>query len=285
MGHNTIRVTPVTPSIGGLVEGIDLTRELDAPVVEDLHDALMEHQVLFFREQELTHETQKALGEHFGKLHISVGGDGTNSKQLQDYPEVRALHFDENSKSVSGNETWHTDQSCMETPPMGTILYIHTVPPAGGGDTMFASMYAAYDALSPAMKRYLEGMTAVHDGSGAFSRTATNQLPVTEQPMIARHPVTGRKLLYVNPGFTSHVCGVSKAESEAILGFLFPPLRAPELPRPVPLGAALGRVLGQPLHPPLRDLGLPPPHALGLSHPDQGQGPGNPGLSGAAGRQ
>ena len=221
MGHNTIRVTAVTPHIGGLVDGIDLTRELDAPVVEDLHDALMEHQVLFFRDQELSHETQKALGEHFGKLHISVGGDGTNSKQLQDYPEVRALHFDENSKSVSGNETWHTDQSCMETPPMGTILYIHTVPPAGGGDTMFASMYAAYEALSPAMKRYLEGMTAVHDGSGAFSRTATNQLPIAEQPMVARHPVTGRRLLYVNPGFTSHVCGVSKAESDAILAFLF----------------------------------------------------------------
>ncbi len=221
MGHNTIRVTPVTPNIGGLVEGIDLTEPLDAPAVEDLHGALMEHQVLFFRDQELTHEDQKALGEHFGKLHISVGGDGTNSKQLQDYPEVRALHFDENSKSVSGNEAWHTDQSCMETPPMGTILYIHTVPPAGGGDTMFASMYAAYEALSPAMKRYLEGMTAVHDGSGAFSRTATNQLPVTEQPMIAKHPVTGRKLLYVNPTFTSHVCGVSKAESDAILGFLY----------------------------------------------------------------
>lgn len=221
MGHNTITVTSVTPNIGGLVEGIDLTRPLDAPTVEDLHDALMEHQVLFFRDQELTHENQKALGEHFGKLHISVGGDGTNSKQLQEYPEVRSLHFDGSSKSVSGNETWHTDQSCMETPPMGTVLYIHTVPPAGGGDTMFASMYAAYDALSPAMKRYLEGMTAVHDGAGAFSRTATNQLPVTEQPMVAKHPVTGRKLLYVNAGFTSHICGISKTESDAILGFLY----------------------------------------------------------------
>ena len=111
----------------------------------------MQHQVLFFRDQELTHETQKALGQHFGRLHVSVGGDGTNSKQLSDYPEVRALHFDENSTSISGNEMWHTDQSCMETPPLGTILYIHTVPPDGGGDTMFASMCAAYDALSPNM--------------------------------------------------------------------------------------------------------------------------------------
>ena len=221
MAYNTIRVTPVTPNIGGLVEGIDLTRPLDAPVVEDLHDALMEHQVLFFRDQELTHETQKALGEHFGTLHISVGGDATNSKQLQDFPEVRALHFDANSRSVSGNEMWHTDQSCMETPPMGTILYIHTVPPAGGGDTMFASMYAAYEALSPAMKRYLEGMTALHDGAGAFARTATNDLPITEQPMVARHPVTGRRLLYVNPTFTTRICGVPREESDSVLGYLY----------------------------------------------------------------
>ncbi len=221
MAYETITVTPMTPNIGGMVTGIDLTKPLEPPVVNDLHEALMEHQVLFFRGQALTHDTQKALGEHFGTLHISVGGDGTNSKQLADYPEVRSLHFDGNSRSVSGNEMWHTDQSCMETPPMGTILYIHTVPPAGGGDTIFASMYAAYDALSPAMKRYLEGMTALHDGAGAFARTATNDLPVTEQPMIARHPVTGRRLLYVNPTFTTRICGVSREESEAVLTYLY----------------------------------------------------------------
>jgi len=221
MAYRTISVTPVTPTIGGLVSNIDLTKALDAATVQDLHNALMKHQVLFFRDQKLTHETQKALGEHFGRLHVSVGGDGTNSKQLSDYPEVRALHFDENSTSVSGNEMWHTDQSCMETPPMGTILYIHTVPPDGGGDTMFASMYAAYDALSDNMKRYVEGVTALHDGAGAFARTATNNLPVTEQPVVARHPVTGRKLIYVNPIFTTRICNVSKDESDAILSYLF----------------------------------------------------------------
>jgi len=221
MAYRTISVTPVTPTIGGLVSNIDLTKALDAATVQDLHNALMKHQVLFFRDQKLTHETQKALGEHFGRLHVSVGGDGTNSKQLSDYPEVRALHFDENSTSVSGNEMWHTDQSCMETPPMGTILYIHTVPPDGGGDTMFASMYAAYEALSDNMKRYLEGVTALHDGAGAFARTANNNLPVTEQPIVARHPVTGRRLIYVNPIFTTRICNVSKDESDAILGYLF----------------------------------------------------------------
>ncbi len=221
MAYETINVTRVSPNIGGLVSDIDLNEPLGPAIVGELHDALMECQVLFFRDQKLTHETHKALGEHFGRLHISVGGDGTNSKQLREHPEVRALHFDENAKSVSGNETWHTDQSCLETPPMGSILYIHTVPPAGGGATLFASMYAAYEALSPCMKRYLEGATALHDGAGAFTRTATNNLPITEQPVIAKHPVTGRRLIYVNPSFTTCLCGVSREESEAILSFLY----------------------------------------------------------------
>ena len=221
MGYEVISVTQVAPNIGGLVSSINLTKLLSPATVKDLHDALMEHQVLFFRDQKLTHETQKALGAHFGNLHVSVGGDGTNSKQLNDHPEVRALHFDENSKSVSGNEMWHTDQSCLKTPLMGSILYIHTVPPSGGGDTMFASMYAAYDALSTNMKRYLEGMTALHDGAGAFKRTKTNDLPITEQPVIAKHPVTGRKLIYVNPTFTTRLCGVSQDESDAVLSYLY----------------------------------------------------------------
>ncbi len=221
MAYEMISVTAVTPSIGGLVSDIDLSRPLDPAAVRELRDALMEHQVLFFRDQKLTHESQKALGEHFGALHISVGGDGTNSKPLSDHPEVRSLHFDENSKSVSGNEMWHTDQSCMETPPMGTILYIHTVPPDGGGDTIFASMYAAYAALSPAMKRYLEGMTALHDGAAGFTATGNNDLPNAEQPVVAKHPVTGRKLLYVNPTFTTRLCGIPREESEAILSYLY----------------------------------------------------------------
>ena len=145
--------------------------------------------------------------------------------RMPGYPELMTVgnteKRDEDPKIRNGAALWHTDQSCMETPPMGTILYIHTVPPDGGGDTMFASMYAAYDALSENMKRYLEGVTALHDGAGAFAQTANNKLPVTEQPVIAKHPVTGRKLLYVNPIFTTRICGVSKDESDAILSYLF----------------------------------------------------------------
>ena len=93
--------------------------------------------------------------------------------------------------------------------------------PEYGGDTMWAIMHAAYDALSDAMKRYLEGMPALHDGAGGFTRTKNNDLPITEQPVIARHPVTGRKLLYVNPTYTKDLCNVSKEESDTILSFLY----------------------------------------------------------------
>ncbi len=221
MTYETINVTPVTPLIGGLVSNIDLTKPLGNSQVQDLNNAILEYQVLFFRNQKMTPETFKAFGEAFGKLHVSVGGDGTNSKAMKELPEIRTLHFDENSKSISGNEQWHTDQSCMVKPPMGTALYIHTVPPAGGGATLFASMYAAYDDLSPRMKVYLEGMTALHDGAEAFTRTSNNDLPITEQPVIAKHPVTGRKLIYVNPLFTTRMCGVSKEEGNAILTYLY----------------------------------------------------------------
>jgi taurine dioxygenase len=235
MACETISVTPMTPHIGGLVGGIDLTQPLSPETVRDLHDALMEYQVLFFRDQRLTHETQKALGEHFGRLHISVGGDGTNSKQLSDHPEVRALHFDETSTSVSGNEMWHTDQSCMVTPPMGSVLYMTTVPPDGGGDTMFASMYAAYDALSEPMKRFLDGMTAMHDGAPYYRSVNVRigrddkgrDYPHAEHPIVRTHPVSGRKALFVNSMFTTHIVGLPKKESDAILDFLFDHIAQP----------------------------------------------------------
>jgi alpha-ketoglutarate-dependent taurine dioxygenase len=220
MAYETITATPVSPVVGAVVGDIDLTKPLTNRQVQDLHEALIEYQVLFFRNQKVDFESLKALGRHFGKLHISVGGDGTNSKQLKSDPEVRALHFDQNSEQVSG-ERWHTDQSCAAIPPMGSVLYLHTTPPKGGGDTMFASMTAAYDGLSPRMKVYLEGLTAVHDGARAFARTATNNLPVTVQPIIAKHPVSGRKLLYVNRAFTSRICELSEDESEGILNIIF----------------------------------------------------------------
>jgi len=215
MSYQTIEATPLTPRIGAIVSGIDLTQPLSEIQIEDLHQALADHQVIFFRDQHLEPASLKRVGLYFGKLQIHA------LKGMPDHPEVRQLRADENSKHVSGEE-WHTDMSCATVPPMGSILNIQTLPPMGGGDTLFASMYAAYDALSDRMQAYLEGLTATHDGMLAFGRfDPDGKYPKAVHPVIRRHPVTNRKVVYVNRGFTSHINELSERESRHILEFLF----------------------------------------------------------------
>jgi taurine dioxygenase len=222
MAYESISVTKLTPHIGAEIGNIDLTRPLSNRQVEELHQAFAENLVIFFRDQAIDHEAHKALARHFGELHIHVG-PSTESKPLPDQPEIRALHFDESSEKVAG-ERWHTDQSCAPVPPLGSILHLHTVPPHGGGATLFASMYAAYEALSPQMQQYLGKLTATHDGRRAFGPNA----PINVHPVVARHPVTGRKLLYINSGQTSHLNEVPREESDAILAFLYRHCADPE---------------------------------------------------------
>lgn len=217
--QESITITPASPHVGAEIGGIDLTKPLPGEHVELIRKALLDHGVVFFRDQHLTNENQKALGQHFGELHQSVGGSVTHSRALAEDPVVRKFHFDENSKAVSG-ETWHTDQSCAAVPPMGSILYLHTVPPNGGGDTMFASMYAAYDALSDRMKSYLQGLTATHDGSRVFERTADNIPPVSVHPLITKHPETGRKLIYFTGAVVAKINELPELESDALRAFL-----------------------------------------------------------------
>lgn len=214
MAYETITAAPLTPRIGAVISGIDLSQSLTDQEVADLKQALADHQVIFFRDQRLDPASLKRLGRHFGPLQAHA------LKGLPDHPEVRKLHADENSKHVAGEE-WHTDMTCATVPPMGSILYMHTLPTLGG-DTVFASMYAAYDALSDRMKAYLEGLTATHDGKLAFGRfDPTGTFPVAVHPVIRTHPVTGRKVIFVNRGFTSHINELAKPESEAILQFLY----------------------------------------------------------------
>lgn len=213
MSYRTITASPLTPSIGAEISGVDLTQPLNADQVADLHKAIADHQVIFFRDQRLEPATLKRVGQHFGELQIHA------LKGLADHPEVRKLHADENSRHVAGEE-WHTDMSCVAVPPMGSILYLHTLPMLGG-DTVFSSMYAAYDALSDRMKHYLEGLTATHDGKLAFGRfDPDGKFPTAVHPVVRTHPVTGRRVLFVNRGFTSHINELSAPESRALLEFL-----------------------------------------------------------------
>jgi taurine dioxygenase len=219
--YETIEIDKLTPIIGAEIGGIDLSQPLGNRTIDELHRALAENSVIFFRDQHISQDQHLAFGRLFGVLHIHPAAPSEEGK-----PELMKIYADKNSPRANG-EGWHTDVSCDVEPPMGSILYIKQCPPKGG-DTLFASMYAAYEALSDRMKAYLGGMTAIHDGEDAYRGTYANYgvqdkpaYPRAEHPVIRTHPVTGKKALYVNRGFTKRLVGVPRDESEGILRYLF----------------------------------------------------------------
>ena len=215
--YETLTVRPLTPTIGAEIAGVDLGKGLTDRQFEEISRALTDHLVVFFRDQDMTPEQHKALGRRFGELHIHP------AYGMKEHPEILEIRADEKSRRVAG-EVWHTDVSCDATPPMGSILYLHEVPANGGGDTLFASMYAAWDAISPPLQRMLEGLKAVHDGIQVFAGRQGQRgtdYPVSEHPIARTHPVTGRKALYVNRGFTTRIVGLPRNESDALLEMLF----------------------------------------------------------------
>jgi taurine dioxygenase len=216
--YSIITVAPLTPGIGGTVSGVDLSKPLSPAEVTDIRLALEDGLVIFFRDQPLDHAAHIRFSEYFGGIHIA---SSTKPWQAPGHPEVTIIHADADSTYVAG-EDWHSDMSCDPEPPLGSILYLHTVPPFGG-DTVFSNMYAAYDALSDRMKAHLEGLTAVHDAAVGFGgiTPAGMTLPRSSHPVVRVHPATGRKALYVNKGFTTQIEGIPSAESEALLQFLF----------------------------------------------------------------
>jgi taurine dioxygenase len=219
--YETITVDKLTPIIGAEISGIDLAQPLSNHEMSEVHRALAENVVIFFRDQQMTPEQHLAFGRNFGELHIHPA-----APHAPGHPELMIIRADKDSPRANG-EGWHTDVSCDTEPPMGSILYIKTCPPRGG-DTLFASMYAAYEALSDRMKAYLEGLTAIHDGEDAYRGTYKNLgvadkpvYPRAEHPVIRTHPVTGKKALYVNRGFTKRIRGIPRDESDGILRYLW----------------------------------------------------------------
>jgi alpha-ketoglutarate-dependent taurine dioxygenase len=228
MAYVSIRVDRLTPHVGAEIGGVDLSEPLDERTFKEIHDALIDNGVIFFRDQKLTPEQQKAFGRLFGELHLHPAAPAL----LEGHPEILVIHADERSKRVAG-EVWHSDVSCDTEPPMGSILYMHELPPVGG-DTLFASMYAAYDTLSEPMKRFLEPLTAMHEGEhvyrGRYGVDDTGKtFPRAEHPVIRTHPVSGRKALFVNSGFTTRIVQLARSESDAVLQFLFRHVETPEL--------------------------------------------------------
>ena len=228
MTYDSIQVEKLTPHAGAEIRGVDLSRPLDERTFKEVHAALIDNGVIFFRDQHLTPDQQKAFGRLFGELHMHPAAPSL----LEGHPEILVIHADENSTRVAG-EVWHSDVSCDLEPPMGSILYMHELPPVGG-DTLFASMYAAYEALSEPMKRFLEPLTAMHEGEHVYrGRYGVNDtgktFPKAEHPIVRTHPVSGRKALYVNSGFTTRIVQLTRPESDALLQFLYRHVETPEL--------------------------------------------------------
>ena len=219
--YRTITVEKLTPQIGAELGGVDLSQPLSEEQASEIQRALLENLVIFFREQEITPPQQLAFGRLFGDLHVHPA-----APHEPGLPELMIIRTTADSQRANG-EGWHSDVSCDEEPPLGSILYIKDCPPMGG-DTLFANTYAAYDTLSDRMKAYVEGLTAVHDGEhvyrGLYANVGVADKPVyprAEHPVVRTHPQTGRRSLFVNRGFTTRLVGVARDESDAVLGYLF----------------------------------------------------------------
>jgi taurine dioxygenase len=217
-----ISINPVTPTIGAEIEGIDLQDLSDADF-KLVHQALVDHQVVFLRDQpRLEPTTQVAFAKRFGPLH-----EHPAAPHLEGHSEVFVIHAHKDSKVANGNG-WHTDVSCDDQPPLATMLQIHQLP-ASGGDTLFSSMYAAYETLSEPMQSFLAGLTATHASEhiyrGRYSDRGVDDsdrtYPSATHPVVRTHPESGRQALYVNPSFTTRINELAADESKALLDYLY----------------------------------------------------------------
>lgn len=202
--------------VGTELRGLTLRQASDEQV-QAIKTLLAERGVLVFRDQRMTLEEHIALGRRFGKLHVHPA---FADKQ---HPEALRIHADANTRHAAG-EGWHTDVSCDLEPPGISMLRLEVVPPVGG-DTAFASMSAAFEELSQTMQAFLLEREAVHTGDlpyrGFYKSKAEVDYPVNVHPVVRTHPITGRKLLYVNSGFTDRIKGLSARESRSLLQMLF----------------------------------------------------------------
>lgn len=230
----SLHITPLSPSIGALIGGTDLRQPLSDADQQVIDQALLTHQVLFFRAQPITPQQQAAFAARFGDLHIHP-----IYPNVPEQPEVLVL--DTAVTDVADNAIWHTDVTFLPTPALGAVLAAKQLP-AYGGDTLWASSSAAYEALSKPLQTLLDGLTATHDFTRSFPlerfgnteedlaryHEVQRKNPPLSHPVVRTHPITGRKGLFVNEGFTSRINELQPAESDALLRFLFAHATRPE---------------------------------------------------------
>ena len=216
-----MQVQSLTPHLGATVQGIDLSEPMGEAAFQALKAVYLDYSVLVFPDQALSQAQHKAFASRFGALHTHP----MHARQQKGDPHILRVATNAQSAYTAG-EGWHTDVTCDALPPQCSLLYVTQTPGDGGGDTLFADMYLAFELLSDPMKQFLSGLTAVHDGAlpyvGAYkSVPPEGGYPRNEHPVIVQHPETGRAVLYVNSGFTSRIKGLSARESDALLQFLF----------------------------------------------------------------
>jgi len=227
MGTTTLDLRPISGVVGAEVRGIDLAAPLDDATIGAIRDAFVEHHVLVFRDQDLGPEAQIAFGRRFGELDTHPFVEGNS-----EHPEiVDVVTVPEDRANFGGG--WHTDVTFLDEPDLGSILYAVELPPAGG-DTLFADQQSAYEALSPTMQSMIDGLTAIHTAGPQYAEGGLSTLSkemrtknahlstkTVEHPVVRTHPESGRKGLYVNRGFTTRIVGLHRAESAALLEFLY----------------------------------------------------------------
>ena len=229
-----IEVKPLTPAIGAVISGVDISEELSDEVIKQIRAAYLDHLVIFFRDQDLSPERLVAFAKRFGKISFYPFVKG-----MDDHPEVVEVKKREDEKINFGG-LWHTDTSYLEKPPMGSVLVAKHVP-AAGGDTLFANMYMAYDLLSGGLKEMLDGkrticsaekpdaaVTRVHRIAES-PKDAEEITTEASHPIIRTHPETGKKALYCSAAHSIRIDGMTAEESHPILNYLYGVQQRPEL--------------------------------------------------------
>jgi len=229
-----MKIEPLTSSIGAEITGVDLSRIIDPAIYEQIYEAVIKHLVVFFRDQELTPQAQWDLATDFG----------APAKPHPVYPHVPGFDgvvlLENDAARPPDTDDWHTDLTYQPAPPFLSVLYAKQVPETGG-DTLWANMYHAYDTLPAEIQALVSRLSAVHD-MGAFRtgylgenndvealNKAMASVGSAVHPMAPKHPVTGRRLLFVNRSFTQHIVGMLKAESDRLLQYLFSHIESPNL--------------------------------------------------------
>jgi len=241
MTYETINVQDMSPACGAIVEGFDLSKELTNREFDEIHRAVVDRVVVVFRDQDLTPEQHVALSRRFGEVQPA---EVSAFEKSAEYPEIDILEYDADKPPHVTRDLWHTDFAGTARPTWGTLLYARDIP-AGGGDTIWVSAVAAYEALSDRMKAHIEGLWAYHDSYRPYGEHVRPEMYEGDKgtdhmrekraayvpalhPVVRTNPDSGQRGLFVNESMTTFIKDMDRRESDYILRYLFDHLRTPE---------------------------------------------------------